>query len=882
MKTPCLPNPCATTGRTTCAVVGTQFECRCALGFAPTATGCAPTPLWSCDDQHSGGATDDTDEPDECPPLARTMSADGQPVQRTMSSPLDRDWFRLTDTAGRTFRAKAEAASGGRGLIVEAFDATGLLVLATSNASASVVFTATSDVTYLQVRSTSDTFSGAYTFRVEPLSRDDWPNAWDGQTTIAAGARFSGVINSEIDVDVVGLVVPPRRALALSLDGGAQTTVEVFNREDGGTLFELAAPTRSLIVSAAAGPLALRARGPESSTGYEVTFTDLGADQHGDSAAFGSRLEPGTQTVLEYERYDDRDVLLVPTIANHGYRLEVNPSFAIDVSIVDSAGSVLRTPFGLPEWNSPSTGTSVIVTQRLGSASPVTARVVDLGVDDQPNQPPATTQLAIGAATEGVINTTSDVDVFEFMGQANRIYEFQCYSRSTNGNCRIAVLPPIGAQIGDFSTLVRTLSSVSGPFIVSISGGGSYQVTVADLGVDDHGDTAATATPIMPGSVPFIWNYGSDIDAFSFPVVAGHVYSASCQFCSVMLQGSAQAGNGVRHWSFVAAASGSAVVLARGTTLGQPDTLVITDLGTDDFGNAAQSATSITVDTPVNGVLEYTNDIDAFSIDAGPNRFYAVTACAFCTVTMAGSGLTSSTGNPWVFRTTAATSAIITVAQLPSSTPPPFSYALQVTDHGVDDVGDTPATATRLTTDGGISGQLTLSLDVDYFAFDLPDDHIYRVESGNPQVRVQISRGNTYLGEGASMTFRGSIGAYTAAFRDAFLATVRPYTITLNDLGPDDYGDTPSTATSLTRGVQIQGINEYDGDQDAFVIATTPGVPITVRLAGGTGLRATLNQSPFSIFGSPTPTQVTPTSNSLSISVWTFNGAPASYTLLVQ
>ena len=62
--------------------------------------------------------------------------------------------------------------------------------------------------------------------------------------------------------------------------------------------------------------------------------------------------------------------------------------------------------------------------------------------------------------------------------------------------------------------------------VTSWSSSTGYSYRLEDMGVDDHGDTLATATPIVPSTTytNAKFEVSGDVDWFSFTAEAGHIY----------------------------------------------------------------------------------------------------------------------------------------------------------------------------------------------------------------------------------------------------------------------------------------------------------------------------------------------------------------------
>src|SRR5205823_5297331 len=96
-------------------------------------------------------------------------------------------------------------------------------------------------------------------------------------------------------------------------------------------------------------------------------------------------------------------------------------------------------------------------------------------------------------------------------------------------------------------------------------------------------------------------------------------------------------------------------------------------------------------------------------------------------------------------------------------------------------------------------------------------------------VRLMTAAGAT-LAPGVTGSSPGSqLAAYKVATAGTVYAEVKagyanyagPYTYTLEDLGPDDHGDTLATADAITFGTTSQGNLETTSDLDVFTFTAT-------------------------------------------------------------
>jgi hypothetical protein len=161
-----------------------------------------------------------------------------------------------------------------------------------------------------------------------------------------------------------------------------------------------------------------------------------------------------------------------------------------------------------------------------------------------------------------------------------------------------------------------------------------------------------------------------------------------------------------------------------------------------------------------------------------------------------------------------------------------------------DDHGNSPETATPITTDGTpISGNIEPPGDVDYFKFEGITGRLYTIETSNlgPGSDTYLilfdSDGFTILYEddqggdepnASKIVFEATHeGTYYAEVSHFFLDTgTGTYDVSVTDNGsapPDDHGDTWQTATLISPGTAEPGETEIPGDVDFFTFVANEG-----------------------------------------------------------
>ncbi|HEY3358916.1 MAG TPA: PPC domain-containing protein, partial [Polyangia bacterium] len=161
---------------------------------------------------------------------------------------------------------------------------------------------------------------------------------------------------------------------------------------------------------------------------------------------------------------------------------------------------------------------------------------------------------------------------------------------------------------------------------------GTYTVSLSDFGTD-VGNTAATATAATVGTpVVSQLSPAGDEDWFSFTAAAGHVYSANTTGADTWVYFYATDGTTILDDAdyppiyMTAASAGTYYVRVKHYSSSGTGsyTLTITDLGADDHGNDAASATAVTLGTAVTGTIMPAGDNDWFKWTAAAGHIYKV------------------------------------------------------------------------------------------------------------------------------------------------------------------------------------------------------------------------------------------------------------------
>jgi hypothetical protein len=232
----------------------------------------------------------------------------------------------------------------------------------------------------------------------------------------------------------------------------------------------------------------------------------------------------------------------------------------------------------------------------------------------------------------GSIDFRGDRDVFEVPVVAGHVYR-----ATSTPTTRLDLVDVQGNPVGYAYPLRFYAATNDRRFVVRRSSVGPYALLVEDLGLDDHADTPAGATPLTLGTELTAENqFPMDRDAFKWTVIPGHRYGATCgiflNVCNMTISAVSstgaitQSGPFASRTSFLASPNQTEAVVSVETDGPGTFTLLVTDLGVDDQPDTAALATTelVTDGPPVTGSAEFF-DPDAFFIDAAAGQVIVLT-----------------------------------------------------------------------------------------------------------------------------------------------------------------------------------------------------------------------------------------------------------------
>ncbi|MGV3621752.1 MAG: hypothetical protein ACO1OB_13085 [Archangium sp.] len=459
---------------------------------------------------------------------------------------------------------------------------------------------------------------------------------------------------------------------------------------------------------------------------YDLQVQDLGVDSHGDDFAQATALTLPATITSTLELDTDADVFTFNATAGHAYRVttQVGDGLA-SVMLFDVAGIELVSGTDGVSLFSAGGGRYFVMISGESGVYPKNYRldVHDLGLDE--NAGPAAPQPLVLATTQpGALQYEGDVDSFAVNTTAQRVYRVSCLSAPI-GECALGVTGP--GQVLSGENELRFLSNGGVHRIdVGAAPGATvplqWALSVVDEGPDDHGASVATATAVQVNSAAVgTLGWANDIDMFTAPVREGSLYEVrvtGAQYPQVQVTRS----NGAPvvplgdAFAFRAAAAETVRVALRPFDSSRVGayTLTVLDVGSDDHGDTLATATALGWPGTRSAKVQFAGDIDSFVLPVVAGNLYGV-AAGTCerSVRTADGTLVALTGG--AFKAPVG----VTQVELRVTSTNSITCTVETFDYGIDDHGDTAASATVLSGDGGVSGALQSPGDVDVFAFDV-------------------------------------------------------------------------------------------------------------------------------------------------------------------
>ncbi|HEY3447534.1 MAG TPA: PPC domain-containing protein [Myxococcales bacterium] len=572
----------------------------------------------------------------------------------------DVDTFAVPVTAGRIYRVEEISSTD---VFFKVFTAGSIMVDWRDGPESHTFKAAASDTVYVAVKAYSGT-GQSFTVKATDLGLDDHGDDMATATVLAssaAGTSIDGVFQFPGDAEVFSVQVTAGRIYKLEETSATDVWFRVFSAT-GDLVAWRDGPESYAWRPTASGTVYLAVQQYSGFGGsFTVKATDAGLDDHGDDAATATALAPtaaGATATGVFQFTGDVDVFAVPVIAGRIYRVEETSTTDVWFKVTNAAATLVAWQDGPESYTFLAAASETVyvwVQQYSGYGSSLAVKATDLGTDDHGGDMATATALAMGGQATGVFQYPGDVEAFAVPVVAGHIYRLEETS-ATDVWFRVTAAAGdlVAWQDGPESYVFESATAQTVYVLVqSYSGfGSSFTVKATDLGVDDHGDTAADATLVALGSTTAgNAQYPADWDWLKVPVTAGNIYRfaetapadvwvrlVDAKGADVVYQDSPES------VTWKAGASGTAAFGVRpysSSTISAPWSIEIADLGTDDVGDDKATATALTIGTAANGNIQFPADEDwfKFTVTASDTfAFQALTTGLATSVTIYPSG----------------------------------------------------------------------------------------------------------------------------------------------------------------------------------------------------------------------------------------------------
>ena len=518
-----------------------------------------------------------------------------------------------------------------------------------------------------------------------PDTGDDHADSAGGATSVTVGDAVTGVLDHARDDDYFAFAAERGQTYRIDVDLGTlwDSVLALYGADsrvletddDGGESFG----SRITWTAAESGTHYAAVSGWGDTGSYTLTITATGnaagaADDHADSAGGATSVTVGDAVTGALDHARDDDYFAFAAERGQTYRIDVDLGTLWDsvLGLFDSDSELLEfdddggESFGSRiTWTAAESGTYYAAVSGWGDTGSYTLTITATGgapgaADDHADSAGGATSVTVGDAVTGALDHAGDIDYFAFAAERGQTYRIDVDLGTLDdsvlglydADSEVVEFDDDGGE--SFGSRITWTAAESGTYYAAVaawgSDTGSYTLTVAVTGdapdtTDDHGDSAGGATSVTVGdAVTGALDHAGDIDYFAFAAERGQtyridvdlgtlddsvlgLYDADSEVVEFDDDGGESFGSRI---TWTAAESGTyyAAVAAWGSDTGSY-TLTVAVTGdapdtTDDHGDSAGGATSVTVGDAVPGVLDHAGDIDYFAFAAERGQTYRI------------------------------------------------------------------------------------------------------------------------------------------------------------------------------------------------------------------------------------------------------------------
>jgi hypothetical protein len=601
--------------------------------------------------------------------VSLSPAAPGAQVAGQLERPRDRDVFAFLVQAGGLYFVSSDVQPGLQPALRLLTAGGEVVAEASFTSSPELTFTAASGGTFfLEVSDSLRRWTGPYQLTLRGPIADDHGDTAGAATPVplgAGGGSALGEIEFTGDIDAFSFLAAADQVFEIEVESPAANEVQPVD------MFLLDRDGSSILAETRTGPLAkilltapatgryfvvfLAPRGP-----YQFRVRGPIADDHGDTVGSATPLTPGSPVDGELA---GSDVDYFSFTAGTGERFSLDlshldPSADYTVQVLKGDGvSVLastRASYGssvarlfstIPTAGiyfarvSPTFSSVRIAYYRIELRKPI--------LDDHGDSPATATPLTFGVTMNGANEFPGDLDFFSFEANAGERFAFDDLGAQNGGSSiRLTLLGEDGVDLEAVpgegfvapatGTFYLRVQHVSGLDTLT----GTYQIRGRGPLADDHGDTTAMATPLVPDgpTVAGRLDLPFDKDVFSFPGVAGTIVQIKLVGVAAQdvlafrlldtdgltnLTQGFDFGEETREITFQAPRTGTfCFQLESGGQIENGGYQIRVIQGPlEDHGNTPETATLLQVDgPPVPGFIEPAGDQDYFAFDGAQGQ----------------------------------------------------------------------------------------------------------------------------------------------------------------------------------------------------------------------------------------------------------------------
>ena len=740
----------------------------------------------------------------------------GSSVSGNIERSSDSDWFRVTLTAGTTYRIDLTGVTLADTWLVLRNSSGGQITLDHDSGpglSSQINYTPTSTGTYyLDAQGYLSTHTGTYTLSLTQTAVDDYAASAATTGVLAVGGTASGNIDRAYDSDWFRVTLTAGTTYLINVNGTTLTDPYVRLRNSSGTLITadndsgVGLNPQISYVPTVTGTYYIDVQGYLSThTGtYNVTLAQVVDDYANSILSTGALTSPGSVSG-RIETSGDSDWFRVSLTAGYTYSFSLTGTTLSDpyLYLRNAAGSVLASD------DDSGPGLNALITYRptTTGAYYLDARALGTGTGNYSlavsETPPADDHLATTAATGtltvigttgfavGTIETSGDRDWFRVSLLAGTSYVFEAQGTE------------------------RTGYTLANPTLTLRNSAG------ASLASDDDSGTGLSAlfyyTPTSSGT------YYLDV-------------------------GATGTGTGIYYAAYTS-----------GVT--PPDDYTVTTATTG-------VVTPGTPGTAASGTINTAGDTDWFrtTLTAGTSYRFRLTNGSLTGAHLyvrdsAGTIVTSDidgNGNPEILYTPTTSGSYYLDARAATATAT-GTYSVAVDNVSAEDLAATTATTGSIAAGATLTSTIGVAGDVDWIRVTLTAGTLYQFDGrgaatfggtlADPLLQLLNSSGAVVRSDdnsGADNDSRllytaASTGTYYIAMRSTSATATGTYTVGVT-ANPDDFTTTTATAGVATVGGTTSGTTEVAGDRDWFRAILTAGTSYAIEVRGtspGSGLRWT-------------------------------------------